>query len=196
MNPELEQLQKDILSDNWSKVLLASDRLAEIGGEEVVTFLISLLSSENPLTRNGAALALRKIGDNSALEPLLATIFKKENHGYNGTMVYALESLDCSKKLKEIFKILFYETYESKMSAYSILSREEFEFTEADLLLIQQMWNDCKLHPEKCPCYEEEETRAMMEKLVFAFPFIGLCNASNQLLFPVWKSVKKGSVIF
>ena len=131
-----------------------------------VTSLISLLSSKNPLTRNEAALALKDRQENSALEPLLAAIFKKENHGYNGTMVYALESLDCSKKLKEVFQILFYETYESKMSAYSILSNQEFEFTEQDLFEIQQMWNDCKLHPEKCPCYEEEETRAMMEELV------------------------------
>ncbi len=169
MNPEIKQLKKDILSDNWDIILLASDGLAEIGGEKVVTFLISLLSSENPLTRNGSALALRKIGSNSALEPLLAAIFKKENHGYNGTMVYALESLDCSKKLKEIFQILFYETYESKMSAYSILSNQEFEFTKRDLFEIQQMWDDCKLHPEKCPCYNEEETRAMMEELVTDF---------------------------
>lgn len=159
-------MNEDILSQNWDEILLASDELAEIGGEEVVTFLVSLLSSENPLTRNGAALALRKIGDSSALDPLLTAIFKKENHGYNGTMVYALESLDCSKKLKEIFKILFYETFESKMSAYSILCEQEFEFTEDDLLAIQQMWDDCKLHPEKCPCYDEKETRAMMQGLV------------------------------
>ena len=56
-----------------------------------VTSLISLLSSKNPLTRNEAALALKDRQENSALEPLLAAIFKKENHGYNGTMVYALE---------------------------------------------------------------------------------------------------------
>jgi len=166
LNLRIEQLKKDILSQNWDEILLASDKLAEIDREEVVTFLISLLSSENPLTRNGAALALRKIGDSSALEPLLSAIFKKENHGYNGTMVYALESLDCSKKLKEIFQILFYETYESKMSAYYILSKQEFEFSEDDLFAIQQMWNDCKLHPEKCPCYDEEETRVMIQGLV------------------------------
>jgi hypothetical protein len=164
LNPEIEQLKKDILSDNWDLILLASNRLSKIGGEKVVTFLISLLSSENPLTRNGVALALKNIQDNRALEPLLAAIFKKENHAYNGTMVYALESLDCSKKLKEIFQILFYETFESKMSAYSILSNQEFKFTEQDLFEIQQMWDDCKLYPEKCPCYNEEETRAMMEE--------------------------------
>ncbi|MBP7283744.1 MAG: HEAT repeat domain-containing protein [Leptospiraceae bacterium] len=134
-----------------------------------VTSLISLLSSKNPLTRNEAALALKDRQENSALEPLLAAIFKKENHGYNGTMVYALESLDCSKKLKEIFQILFYETFESKMSAYSILTNQEFEFTKQDLLEIQQIWDDCKLHPEKCPNYDEEETRAMMEDMVTSF---------------------------
>jgi len=84
----------------------------------VVDFLISILSSDNSDIRNRAALALENIKDNRALEPLLAAIFIKENHNYNGTMVFALEPLDCSKKLKEIFKILFFETYESNISFY------------------------------------------------------------------------------
>ncbi len=40
-------------------------------------------------------------------------------------MVFALESLDCSQKLKEIFRILFYESYESKLSADAILNDQE-----------------------------------------------------------------------
>lgn len=166
---EFEQLKKDVFSDDWQLVKSSADRLGQIGGDEVVDFLISLIAVDNSGIRNRAALALEEIKDNRALEPLLTAIFKKENHNYNGTMVFALESLDCSQKLKEIFRILFYETYESKISAYAILSDQIFDFAKEDLLEIQNMWDDCKQHPDKCPCYDDLETREMMQDAVDGF---------------------------
>jgi len=166
---EVEQLKKGVFSDDWELVKSSADRLGQIGGDVVVDFLITLIALDNSGIRNRAALALEDIKDNRALEPLLTAIFKKENHNYNGTMVFALESLDCSQKLKEIFRILFYETYESKISAYAILSDQIFDFTKEDLLEIQNMWDDCKQHPDKCPCYDDIETREMMQDAVNGF---------------------------
>ena len=166
---EIEQLKKDIFSDDWELVKSSADRLGQIGGDEVVDFLISLIALDNSGIRNQAALALEDIKDNRALEPLLKAILKKENHNYNGTMVFALESLDCSQKLKEIFRILFYETFESKINANAILSNQMFDFTKEDLLEIQNMWDDCKQHPDKCPCYDDIEIREMMQDAVDGF---------------------------
>ena len=84
-------------------------------------------------------------------------------------MVFALESLDCSKKLKEVFKILFHETYEARMSAASILNDQIFEFTKDDLDEISEMWQDCQLHPEKCPEIENNEARASIQNQVDGF---------------------------
>ncbi len=166
---EIEELKKNVFSDDWELVKSSGDRLGKIGGDEVVEFLISLIALDNSGIRNRAALALEDIKDNRALEPLLTAIFKKENFNYNGTMVFALESLDCSQKLKEIFKILFYETYEAKMSAFAILADQIFNFTKDDLLEIQEMWNDCKLHPDKCPDFYDLETREMIQDAVDGF---------------------------
>jgi hypothetical protein len=166
---EIEELKKNVFSDDWELVKSSADRLGKIGGDEVVEFLISLIASDNPGIRNRAALALEDIKDNRALEPLLTAIFKKENFNYNGTMVFALESLDCSQKLKEIFKILFYETYEAKVSAFAILADQIFNFTKDNLLEIQKMWNECKLHPEKCPDFDDIETREMIQDAVDGF---------------------------
>jgi len=166
---EIEQLKQDIFSDNWELVKSSANRLGEIGGDEVVNFLISLIALDDSSIRNRAALALENIKDNRAIEPLLSSIFKKENFNYNGTMVFALESLDCSKKLKEIFKILFYETYEAKISAYAILSVQIFDFTKEDLIEIQKMWDGCKLNPETCPNFDDIETREMMQDAVDGF---------------------------
>ncbi|MGB4775110.1 MAG: HEAT repeat domain-containing protein [Daejeonella sp.] len=166
LKKETDQLKKDIFSDDWDLIKSAAGRLIEIGGDEIVDFFISLLALDNPNIRNMAALALHDLKDNRAVEPLLKAIFKQENHQKNGTMVYALEELDCSTKLKEIFQILFYQTWESKQSAYSILSSQVFTFISDDLLEIKNSWDDIKSYPEKCPGYDDVKTREMIQNAV------------------------------
>lgn len=156
-----------MFSSDWELVKSSADKLGEIGGDEITDFLISLLDLDYSGIRDRAALALEQIGDNKAVEPLFKSIFK--NHNYNGTMIFALESLDCSKHLKQIFRILFSEAYESKMSAMAILDTQTFDFTSQDLLEINAMWEDCKLNPEKCPEIEDDEVKKEMQDSVEGF---------------------------
>jgi len=168
---EINKLKKDVFSGKWELVKTAIERLSQIQGDIVVDFLISLLDLNDSGIRNRAALALSDIKDNKAVKPLLQAILKKENHNYNGTMVHALESLDCSNNLKEIFTILFFEAYEAKISAYSILCNQIFNFTRKDILEIKKMWENCKLNPESCPGFENDETREMMQDVVDGYLF-------------------------
>lgn len=162
-NNEIENWKKELFSEDSEIALNAAEQLAKIGGEDIVQFLIALLNLENAEIRNLAALSLREIKDNRAIEPLLKAIFKPESRDYNGTMVYALQPLDCKHKLVALFKILFYESYESKMAAYTILNEQNFEFRREDLLEIQSMWKACNDQAEKVNGFEEEETRLMMK---------------------------------
>ena len=41
---EIDQLKKNIFSDDWDLVKSSADRLGEIGGKEIADFLIFLLS--------------------------------------------------------------------------------------------------------------------------------------------------------
>jgi hypothetical protein len=127
------------------------------------------LKNNNPSIRNRAALALSDIGHNRAVKPLFEAIFKKENFNYNGTLVFSLESLDCSNHLKDLFKIIFYHTYEAKMSAMSIIRTQSFDFTTEDLLEIKLMWSDCITNPEKCPDFDNEQVRSEMQESVDGF---------------------------
>jgi len=169
LKPEIEKFKKDIVSGEEKLANSAAIELGEIGGDDIVEFLITLLDLNDPAIRNRAALALRDIKDNRALGPMLEAICKKENNNFNGTLVYALESLDCSKNLKDIFKILFYESYEAKISADKILSNQIFDFTKQDIIEIKQMWEDCIMHPEKCPGIDDEETKLFMQESVDGF---------------------------
>lgn len=152
----MEKLREEILLKVWQKAKEAGNKLAAIRGQEVIDFLIDLLNSDEPRIRNIAALALRDIGDNQAVEPLYKAIFRKENENNRGTLVYALQTLDCSDKLTELFDLLFYGNFEVKMGASTILDEQEFEFTREDITLILLKWDDLLIHPEKCPDYNEE----------------------------------------
>jgi hypothetical protein len=72
--------------------------------------------------------------------------------------VYALQDLDCSHYLKEIFQILFFEGYEAKYMAYQILYNQEFIFTKKDLLKIQKTYQEfSKIAPRN-----DDETNEMI----------------------------------
>jgi len=139
-------------------------KLRQIGGEEVTMYLIELLNQTDSGIRNRAALALEQIKDNRAVEPLIKAIAKKENHNFNGTMVFALESLDCSNRIVDIFRILFEETYESKISANAILEEQKFNYNENEIEKIDQMWIACNQNKSEFPGFDDEETYQMMKE--------------------------------
>lgn len=127
------------------------------------------MENDNPGIRNRAALALSDIGNNRAVKPLFKAIFQKEIADYSGTLVYALQFLDCSKYLIELYKIIFYQAFEAKMEAMAILRDQSFNFTTEDLLEIKLMWDDCIVNPEICPEFDNEKVRSEMQYSVDGF---------------------------
>ena len=145
VDQKIEKLKADIFSDKWDRMKESANRLFEIGGHENIDYLVGLLDQPNSGVRNAVALTFRDNEFNEALEPLLKSIIKKENKGYTGTMVYALEKLDCRLKLKELFNILFdNNSYEVQNHILTILDEQTFEFKEADLLEIKVKWEKLK----------------------------------------------------
>ena len=162
-NSEIKNWKKEIQSEDWEVALNAADNLGKVGGDNIVNFLIKLLDSKEARIRNAAALSIRETKDSQAVEPLLKSIFKPENRDYNGTMVYALQTLDCKNKLVELFKILFYESYESKMGACTILDEQIFEFSRENLMEIQKMWQECNDNLERKNGFQDQETLLLMK---------------------------------
>jgi hypothetical protein len=153
---EIEVLKSNMLSDDSMLIREASNILGQIGGRQIVEFLIPLLDSQDPYLRNRAALALHDIKDDNAVQPLIEAILKFGNQQEdNSTLVFALQSLDCSHELTNIFKILFYGKYSEKLEAYAILRERKFNYDTADIEKIQQMWLECNAEPDKCPDYND-----------------------------------------
>jgi HEAT repeat protein len=146
VDQEIEKLKTDIFSGDRDKMKEAVNRLFAIGGQDNIDYLIELLDQENSLVRNEVAMTFMDNKFNQALEPLLNSISKAENINARGTMVYALQALDCSHKLKELFEILFTATknWEVQSGVLTVLEEQEFEFTRNDLIDIKDKWERLK----------------------------------------------------
>lgn len=68
----IEQLMAEIQSDDSSTARAARNALVEREGEDVFQGLVDLLRSPRAETRNQAALALADLGDDRAVERLIA----------------------------------------------------------------------------------------------------------------------------
>ncbi len=143
---EIIKLKTDIFSDDWDRMKESANRLFEIGGQENMDYLLGLLEQSNSIVRNAVALTFMDNKFNDGLEPLLKSITKEENKSARGTMVYALQTLDCKNKLKELFDILFTATknWEVQSGILTVLEEQEFEFTEDDLIAIKEKWERLK----------------------------------------------------
>lgn len=172
---DVEKLKLQLFSINGDEQKEAYNALCILNmpelTEEVFQQALACLELNNShnLERDAAAYLLRYINDNRAVEPLFNAILKKENIRYNGSLVYALEKLDCRYKFNELFEILFYHGGIAKLSAYSILCDQEFAFNHKDLLSIKEKWEDLLLHPEKSPEFSDEKLKNMIQDRVEAF---------------------------
>jgi hypothetical protein len=133
----LTELHEAIQSGDWNMAIAASAELVEIGGPDVLALLIRLLQSPSHRTRNAAACGLRDIADNAALEPLKAAVLDPKLKGYNGTLMYALETLDCSRELRFLFSVALAQDFEVQNHALTILSQQQFWYTANDLKEMQ-----------------------------------------------------------
>ncbi len=86
---------------------------------EAVPYLITLLNeTDNCCLRNLVALALADIKDQRALEPLLSLIKSKRTERCRGTLVYALQSLDCASILIDLVDLVINGGFEVSCEAF------------------------------------------------------------------------------
>ena len=146
----LKQLKLAVFSADWNEAQNACDRLFHFGGRFNKTgrrkcrrLLIELLDQENSRARNAVAMTFRINRFNAAVGPLFRAITKPENSRYRGTLVYALEKLNCRHHLGELFRILFGAAgnWEVQASTLNILEEQTFEFTRNELQTIAEGWN-------------------------------------------------------
>lgn len=125
----MSDLLDDLRSDDWEIAEGASEVLVARGGTDVVDSLIPLLRSTDVRVRYWAAHVLREIGDDRAVEPLVNAINVPENRNYSGSLVYALQTLDCRNYFQFLFDLAIEGDYEVRCMVLMIFEDQEFELT-------------------------------------------------------------------
>ena len=126
------KLFEQFKSSTWEVKLEVADKIAKLNSEEGNLFLVEQLESDDVLTRNAAALGIRETHNNYFLEPLMTRITSLGLHENIGTLVYALENLNCSNQLVHIIALYINGSAEVKMSTSTILQEQEFNISKLD----------------------------------------------------------------
>lgn len=123
----------------------AADQLGEIGGEEVISKLLSLLTSTNHDTVFLAARALSKCEDNeTAIEKVVELIENDKGTFLKPILVEALAGFDCSEYFVDLFKLYLFGTFKVSAMAKDILDEQEFAITPRVIRKAEKHWNHFK----------------------------------------------------
>ncbi|WP_281862892.1 HEAT repeat domain-containing protein [Planomicrobium okeanokoites] len=102
---------------------------------EVVPVLIKHITlTEKPGIRNALAIALRDIGNEKMVSPLIDLINDPKTLGSRGTLLYALEPFNCTEHLETIVQQFLTGNFEVQAMAYQLLESMNGK-VPADVLL-------------------------------------------------------------
>jgi HEAT repeat protein len=98
---------------------------------------VTALASSDPKMRNIAASHLRELGDDAAVDPLLTAAKLPANANNRGSLVYALQTLDCSRQFTRLFDLALTGNYEVQCHALTILDEQPMKPSHAELAAAQ-----------------------------------------------------------
>lgn len=142
MDNNIENLFAKMCDKQEEEAFKYADKLAEIGGEEVLNRLIELVKSVDIECVHLAARALAKIEDNqSALATVMDAIHDSSNRHQNGALVQALEGFDLSSSFVDLFRIYLFGNFKSSLLAKEYLDYVEFDITPRVIKKAEKHWN-------------------------------------------------------
>ncbi|MDU9690179.1 HEAT repeat domain-containing protein [Priestia aryabhattai] len=157
----LDKLKKELNNGGLENALDTIEKIGLMQDYTTVPTLINyLVSTNNNMLRDALAIALADIGDHQAIEPLIGLLKSPKTLKSRGTLLYALESFNCSNYAELITELLFENNFE--------VSRQAFILLEAQMLHIS---NDVKT---ECIKRIKQELRKTPDKVQFLTESIDL----------------------
>ncbi|MFS0840580.1 HEAT repeat domain-containing protein [Paenibacillus sp. 1P03SA] len=118
----IQSLQEELCKNNINEADLIVEKIGELKLLEAVPALITiLLETDSNQLRNTIAMALSDIGCEDAVAPLVSLLSSPKTINSRGTLLYALESFDCSRHGELFTELWIKGNYEVKMQTNSLL---------------------------------------------------------------------------
>lgn len=111
MNNELHKAFKSINIDN-------------LNNDDKFELLTIFRNTKSPLIRNQLAFMFSDMHFNEAIPYILKKINQKNLYNQNGSLVYALTTLDTRKYFKTFIKIICEQGYEARLHAFEIVEKD------------------------------------------------------------------------
>ena len=124
---ELNKYKSALIGDNEDKAIEASNFLANRLDDEILTFLIDLLDSNDELIRDMAAITLAKNPDIRVVEPLFNAILKSENENARGVLVNCLAYFEIDDHFVDVFKLYLFGNFKVSPFAFDLLNSKSFD---------------------------------------------------------------------
>ncbi len=135
---DIEKLRGMLYSQYWEESLNAADQLAAIKSDESIAVLIQALKSDDNFIRNAASLGIRESDDSIASKALFDRIIELGANEEIGTLVYSLETFDCSRYLMEIVNLYFGGNHEVQVSTLTIMEEQIFTLSYGEFQQVAQ----------------------------------------------------------
>ncbi|ANU23374.1 HEAT repeat domain-containing protein [Planococcus donghaensis] len=115
-------LERALENNDVEKVELLLGEMSADQHQEATKILIKhLTQTEDKNLRNLLAIALRDIGNEEAVSPLINLLNDSRTLGSRGTLLYALELFDCTAHLEILIHQFLTGNYEVQAGAYQLI---------------------------------------------------------------------------
>lgn len=113
-------------------VKLCKNLNTEMYNDIVNKLIEELKGTLNDNHRNTIAIVLGDLKCNNAINPLIELIKNPKHKLCIGSLIYALQELDCGSVIKEILPVLYKGNYEARYMLYTLLEIKIKEIPEQD----------------------------------------------------------------
>lgn len=116
------------------QVIDAAQNVGHLGFKTAIPILLNILeSTENHNIRNAIALALGDLQEQQAVQILIKKILDSKNRDYNGTLIYALKSLNIESVFTDLVNFMRESNYESSLMILQILDSGNQSINDANI---------------------------------------------------------------
>jgi HEAT repeat protein len=138
-------IQKLLAEERFQEAMTLIAELGEKRDQSSVEFLTGMLTeTQNTLVRNEVAIALKDIGDNRAVCPLIEALSNADMNRSRGTLLYALEELYYEPYIEIIVAFIGDANLEVRMQSFLLFENAADKLSEQQKQICKEILLKCK----------------------------------------------------
>ncbi|WP_342551864.1 HEAT repeat domain-containing protein [Paenibacillus sp. FSL R7-0652] len=146
MYPIQTTIKELLAEERFEEAMTLIAELGDKGDRSSVEFLIGILTgTQNTLVRNEVAIALKDIGDNRAVYPLIKALSNAEMRRSRGTLLYAMEEMHYEPYIKIIAALIGDASLEVRMQSFLLFEKVAGKLSTQQKQICKEALLKCKV---------------------------------------------------